>query len=120
MTNVDTKTPMNNFSLNLLTFPVWWYTIGLKQVWQRAKHEFHFGLQQTGLLIFIHHLREPLYGDYTRSGRIISLLLRLLLLMAKLALFLLRLLVIAALILGYVLILPVILMMIILQILALH
>jgi hypothetical protein len=75
---------MNNLSFNPLTFPLWWYTQGLGQAWQRLWQRLHWSVRRSGLVLFVRHLREPLYGDYTRSGIIISFFLRLVLLAGKL------------------------------------
>ncbi len=75
---------MNIVPLNIFTLPVWWYTTGLTIIWQwfvvRAKGSLH----NTGLVLFARHLKEPLYGDYTRSGIVISFFLRIALLVVKL------------------------------------
>jgi hypothetical protein len=63
-----------------LTFPVWWYTEGLAMAWGHTKARFAYVLRSTGLLIFLRNMGQPLYGDYTRSGRIISFFLRVVLL----------------------------------------
>lgn len=106
---------MNNFPLNILTFPLWWYTVGFGLVWKRCKMEYHYGLQSTGLLVFSRHLNEPLYGDYTRSGRILSFFLRILITVYKLLLFVLRIVVTAIFAVLYLLLLPAIIVMIIFQ-----
>lgn len=69
--------------LNPLTFPLWWYTVGLGVVWERARQQFRYGLKKTAFRLFLRNLRHPLYGDYTRSGRVISFFLRIVLLFAK-------------------------------------
>jgi hypothetical protein len=89
--------------------------VGAKLVFERVKIELNYGLQQTGLLVFARHLREPLYGDYTRSGIIISFFLRIFLLAFKLLVFGLRFLVVSILFLLYLILLPAIIIMIVFQ-----
>lgn len=106
---------MGNLTLSILTFPLWWYTTGTQLVWNWVVRQLTFGLHQTGLLVFAKHIREPLYGDYTRSGIVFSFFLRLLLLGFKLVMFSLRSLGILLLMAGYLLLLPACLVMIIYQ-----
>ena len=61
---------------DLLYFPVWWYSQGLKKTalgfWEQAK-DMAKGL---AIPVLARHLLKPMYGDYTRSGRIISFFMR--------------------------------------------
>lgn len=109
---------MTNFPLNILTFPLWWYTIGLSLMIRWLKRQFWWGLKKTGLLVFVRHMNEPLYGDYTKSGIIISFFIRILLLIFKLAFFTIRLIIVGLMALIFLLLLPLTLIMIIFQILA--
>ncbi len=107
---------MQNFPLNLLTFPMWWYTVGSKILWSWNKRQWHFGLHKTGLLLFSRHMGEPLYGDYTKSGRVLSFFLRLFLLFFKLIALSFRLIFLAIIDVLFVLVLPAIISMVIVQI----
>lgn len=79
--NIETK--MNNqVPLNILTFPIWWYAVGALTVWRWFFALTHKSFTRSGLVLFARHMREPLYGDYSRSGRIISFFLRVVLLIA--------------------------------------
>jgi hypothetical protein len=111
---------MNNLSLNILTFPWWWYTTGFNLVRAWAKREFFLSLHQTGLLIFAKHLKEPLYGDYTKTGIIFGFFLRLVLLFYKIIVFFIRMSLVTILALLYLLLLPGVLFMIIFQILGIQ
>ena len=106
---------MGNLPLNLLTFPLWWYTTGWKLLldWNRRQRD--LGLRQTGLLLFWRHMREPLYGDYTRSGLILGMFFRAILLLIKLLLFCLRLILLTVADVVYLAFLPVVLAVIIFQ-----
>ncbi len=92
--------------LNPLTFPLWWYTIGLEVAWDRAKKHFRYGLKKTAFRLFLRNMRHPLYGDYTRSGRIISFFLRVVLLIAKTIFLAVRTLIIGIFLIVYVTVLP--------------
>jgi hypothetical protein len=94
------------FQLNLFTFPVWWYTVGFPLVLEWAKNNFRYGVKRSGFSLFVRYMNAPLYGDYTRSGRIISFLLRIVLLFAKIAGLGFRLLGLGIFLLGYLIILP--------------
>lgn len=110
---------MDNLPLNLLTFPLWWYTVGWSLVWDWTKKELRFGLHKTGLLIFARHLQEPLYGDYTKAGIILSFFFRIFILIYKLIIFALRMLIVALLDLLYLLVLPTVTIIIVFQALVL-
>lgn len=61
---------------DILYFPVWWYTAGLKKMilgfWENWK-----GLASgMGLPILFRSIGKPMYGDYTKSGRVISFFMR--------------------------------------------
>jgi len=96
----------NKIQLNPLTFPLWWYTAGFGVAWQWAVQQFRYGLKKTAFRLFLRNLRHPLYGDYTRSGRIISFFLRIVLLFAKIIFLGVRLVYLAIFLVGYLLILP--------------
>jgi hypothetical protein len=71
---------MNNKPLSIITFPIWWYTEGLQLAWHHTQERFRYVLRSTGLLIFLRNIAQPLYGDTTRQGRIISVFIRIVLL----------------------------------------
>ncbi len=72
----------NSVPLNILTFPIWWYAVGALTVWHWFFGFVHRSFTKSGLVLFARHMREPLYGDYTRSGRLVSFFLRVILLIA--------------------------------------
>ena len=63
-----------------IAFPLWWYGEGFVIAWRHTLARFQYVLRSTGLLIFLRNMGQPLYGDYTRSGRIISFFIRIVLL----------------------------------------
>lgn len=67
----------------VLFFPVWWYSVGLRRwSWgllnQLAAAEYRLGLRPL-----LKNIWQPMYGDRTRSGRIISFFMRLVLIIGK-------------------------------------
>ena len=73
--------------LEILYFPFWWYSQGLKRIvlysWQSLKNT----NRNLALAIMFKHILKPMYGQYDRAGRIISFFMRLVLLLAKLIAF---------------------------------
>lgn len=106
---------MNTTTFNILTFPIWWYGEGLSLAWGHAKSQWGIILRSTGLLIFLRNMAQPLYGDYTRSGRIISFFLRIFLLIFILVWTSLRLTVTLVAFLMHIFALPLVVVMIIYQ-----
>lgn len=74
---------------DVLRFPVWWYTTGTLRALQFLGREALFGLQNLSLVVLFKNLLQPMYGDYSRTGRAISLVLRLILFGVRLVLYLL-------------------------------
>lgn len=93
--------------LNFLTFPVWWYVIGLPLLLDWCKRSFQYSVKRSGFRLFLRYMNAPLYGDYTRSGRIISFLLRVVLLFGKVAWLGIKWIGLAIVVLVYISILPV-------------
>lgn len=111
---------MGNFELNLLTFPLWWYTHGLVAVWIWARRRARYDLRATGIVLFSRHLSEPLFGDYTRSGMVVGFFLRIVLLFGKSLMLLFRFALIAVVLIAYLLAIPVAIVMIINQAFLFH
>jgi hypothetical protein len=63
--------------LDILNFPLWWYTTGLKIRLLNFKDKIKEINHALALSLLFRYLLKPMYGDYTRSGRIISLVVRL-------------------------------------------
>jgi len=61
---------------DILYFPLWWYSQGLKKTalgfWEQLKSM----ARGLALPVLARHLLKPMYGDYTRSGRVISFFMR--------------------------------------------
>ncbi|MBI3115036.1 MAG: hypothetical protein HYZ09_00910 [Candidatus Kerfeldbacteria bacterium] len=58
-------------------FPVWWYSAGLVQAARFAWGEIAAWARRLSLVILFRNVLKPMYGDYSKSGRAISLVLRL-------------------------------------------
>ncbi len=63
----------------LLYWPVWWYTTGLRLAWRRMQSQVIRMYDRLGTRYLFSNMGRPMYGDYTRSGRVISFFFRLLL-----------------------------------------
>jgi succinate-acetate transporter protein len=107
---------MLNIHLNLFTLPIWWYTDGLKILWEFNKLHFSYGLRATGISMFVRHMNEPLYQDYSKSGMVLSLILRFFLLLYKIFLLFIRIAILAILDAIYLFWLPLSITFLILQI----
>ena len=64
-------------------FPVWWYTRGVILVAERLKQFWIFSVRMTGVSVWMRNLFVPMFGDVSIAGRIISFLLRLIMVMWK-------------------------------------
>lgn len=76
-----TKFLLHELLGEVLYFPVWWYSTGLQQwSWgllnRLAAMEYRIGLRPL-----LKNMWRPMYGDRTRTGRIISFFMRLILLL---------------------------------------
>lgn len=63
--------------LDVLRFPIWWYTKGTANVSRLVWQELLTILNRLSLPILFRNLLKPMYGDYSKSGRAISLVMRL-------------------------------------------
>lgn len=60
----------------VLYFPVWWYSSGTKKVLFFVGREIAGVANALGIIILFKNLLKPMYGDYSKSGRIISFFVR--------------------------------------------
>lgn len=63
--------------LDVLYFPVWWYSIGLKNTGVWAIRKIIQGEKVLGLKIWVVNLFHPMYGVRDWQGKIISFFMRL-------------------------------------------
>lgn len=66
--------------LSIIYFPLWWYSKGLLKFFIFFKKTFEEISCPFVLKILVKNLFKPMYGDYSREGRIISFFMRLILL----------------------------------------
>lgn len=57
-------------------FPIWWYTRGVKNILLLIGREIAGVAAMLSLKILFKNLLKPMYGDYSKSGRIISFFVR--------------------------------------------
>ena len=70
---------------DIIYFPIWWYTKGLVKVARYCLDSAQFHLQRRiGLSIWLKSMFKPMFGDYTKEGRIISFFMRIFVLIWKL------------------------------------
>lgn len=71
----------------VLYFPVWWYSRGLAGTGRSLLSQWYGLANRMSIPILARTMGRPMYGDYTRSGRVISFFFRLLLLVSRLVVF---------------------------------
>jgi len=101
-----TKYILRELVLDIIYFPVWWYTKGLKKAGVFFISEAQDWANRLSIRILFRNLLKPMYGDYSRSGRIISFFMRIIVFGAKLVMMVIWLIVLLALLLLW-LVLPV-------------
>lgn len=57
-------------------FPVWWYTTGLQRVIESSVNAIRYRVRSYALRVWIRNFFVPMYGQYDWTGRLISLLMR--------------------------------------------
>ncbi|MFA4818557.1 MAG: hypothetical protein WC621_01810 [Patescibacteria group bacterium] len=72
------------FLADVVRFPWWWYGGGLKQLAAWSGRAWANTRARVGLGIFVKYFFKPMYQDYSWQGRIISLVMRSILLIVKL------------------------------------
>lgn len=60
----------------IIYFPIWWYTVGTKKVLIFISREISGLAEVLSIRILFRNLLKPMYGDYSRSGRLISFFVR--------------------------------------------
>lgn len=79
-----TKYILKEVLFDVVYFPVWWYTKGVKKAGLFFVNEVIDWSNRLSLRILFKNLLKPMYGDYSKSGRAISLVLRLIVFGVKL------------------------------------
>ncbi|MFA5134378.1 MAG: hypothetical protein WC505_01165 [Patescibacteria group bacterium] len=70
---------------DIVYFPIWWYSKGLVRIGRYCLEsaEFHVS-RRLALGVWLRSMFKPMYGDYTKEGRIISFFMRVVVLVWKL------------------------------------
>jgi hypothetical protein len=74
--------------LSIFYFPIWWYTKGLKKRFLFLKKRVKDLSDALALKIMFANYFKPMFGDYSRQGRMISFFMRTILLLWRIVLFL--------------------------------
>ena len=72
---------------NIFYFPIWWYTKGFKNRVVSCGFNIKRAAHNLALKIMLRYLFQPMFGQTSRSGRIISFFMRVVLLVWRLILF---------------------------------
>jgi len=102
--------------LDFVYFPLWWYSHGFKKVVLFCLEQMKEWGERLSLRILFANLFKPMYSDYSRSGRIISFFLRIIVFGFKLVLMLVWVIVLLILLFVYLLLPPFIIYNIVLNI----
>lgn len=88
MANQPLPSPDQHLALNALRFivvdvvwellylPIWWYSRGIVRMLRMVRDKVAELVDTLALPILIRYIGKPMFGDYTRSGRAISLVIR--------------------------------------------
>lgn len=69
---------------DIVYFPIWWYTKGLTLIAQYCLRSAQFHVtRRLALGVWLKSMFKPMYGDYTKEGRIISVFMRFVVLIWK-------------------------------------
>ena len=74
--------------LSIFYFPVWWYGSGLKKRFLVFRKQVKRLSKSLALKIMFANYFKPMFGEYSRQGRMISFFMRTILLLWRLLLFL--------------------------------
>jgi len=70
--------------LDIIYFPIWWYSKGLHYILRWAKNSLANSEQILALKIWLKSMFKPMFQDYSREGRIVSFFMRTIILAFKL------------------------------------
>lgn len=68
---------------DVLYFPIWWYTSGLKYRLKRFIQSIGDMADQLALRLLLLNIFKPMFAQYDRAGRIISFFMRIVILIAR-------------------------------------
>lgn len=67
----------------ILYFPLWWYSKGLKVVIIHVVNSINGTLRDLALPLMLKNIFKPMFGQYDRQGRFISFIMRILLIFGR-------------------------------------
>lgn len=70
---------------SILWFPVWWYTKGLMLVIDNICRALNYRIKSYSFAIWLKNFFVPMYGQYDITGRLVSVLMRFVILLARVA-----------------------------------
>ncbi len=73
---------------DVVRFPIWWYTSGLVRTLRWYGNQLRYGVDRLALVVLAKNLSRPMFGDYTREGRLISFAVRIVQLLVSFVLYL--------------------------------
>lgn len=68
---------------DILYFPLWWYSVGLRQLIMSLAQQVKSSERYLALGLLARSLFLPMFGQYDREGRIISFFMRLIILIGR-------------------------------------
>lgn len=68
---------------DVLYFPIWWYTSGLKYRLKRFTQSISEMADHLALRLLLLNIFRPMFAQYDRTGRIISFFMRIVILIAR-------------------------------------
>lgn len=71
------------FFLDIIYFPVWWYTSGLLAAFSFLRARIRDGNDQFVPLLWLKNIFVPMYGQYDWQGRIMSVFMRIVNIIAR-------------------------------------
>lgn len=72
---------------DIIRFPFWWYTTGLKRVFFIFINSVRSGEESLALSIWVKNIWRPMYGQYDLIGRLVSIFIRITQIIIRAALF---------------------------------
>ena len=71
----------------ILYFPIWWYTLGLKRIFLFVWNSIKNANRNLALGLMFKHMFSPMFGQYDKQGRAISFFMRFILIIFRLIAF---------------------------------
>ncbi len=72
-----TRFVLRDLLFDVARWPLWWYSTGTVNAARFLRQELVAVTDRLSIPILFRNLLKPMYGDYSRSGRIISVIMRL-------------------------------------------